>query len=634
MAERRSIDISVVIPTYNRKRLLEECLDSVLCQDLPGGSFEIVVVDDGSSDGTGLFAGGPGKARGNIRYIRQERRGPAAARNTGAAHCGGRIIAFIDDDCRACSGWLRGILDAHRLHPSAAAVGGYTLPDPEGGIAQEVSQFLSNSSIEIDCGRGREPIFFPTCNVSLKREIFSRCEFNPSFPFPAGEDLEFFWRLHKQGEGLVFDPKIKVVHRRLPGPAAFCRQAYLYGRGNLLVKRLHRDHVLLRELKTGRFGFWVGMLVNMAKVPRFAYCLCRFFARSREASYGRLKKAGVFFFFCLHKIAYIFGNVAEFCSGRRLPFAAPQLLILDVTHKCNLRCRICDIWKNAGREKDIPGRYVRKLLKEAASSGIQEVAFSGGEAMLRSDILDLLACARGLGLKGVGLLSNGIAVRRDFGKLEPFLRDGTAVPVLSLDSLRPGLHNYVRDDARAWENSIEALKSLADLRKEAPGVKFSLISIVFERNLEELEDLYVFARELGACNIQYQPLLANNLKMSERKNAELWVKPGSFGSLERAVERLIARGRSDGGFLRNSEGNLRLFKKYFAGELAPGDCVCSSADRTVLVANDGYCRTCFSAYGDIRRQSLTDILSGPRINEARERVRKCPWPCLLPCFCD
>jgi len=112
------------------------------------------------------------------------------------------------------------------------------------------------------------------------------------------------------------------------------------------------------------------------------------------------------------------------------------------------------------------------------------------------------------------------------------------------------------------------------------------------------------------------------------------VKPGSFGSLERAVERLIARGRSDGGFLRNSEGNLRLFKKYFAGELTPGDCVCSSAGRTVLVANDGYCRTCFSAYGDIRRQSLADILSGPRINEARERVRKCPWPCLLPCFCD
>ena len=120
--------------------------------------------------------------------------------------------------------------------------------------------------------------------------------------------------------------------------------------------------------------------------------------------------------------------------------------------------------------------------------------------MLRSDILDLLACARGLGLKGVGLLSNGITVRRDFGKLEPFLRDGTAVPVLSLDSLRPELHNYVRDDARAWENSIEALKALADLRKEASGVKFSVISIVFERNLEELEDLYVFARELGAAN--------------------------------------------------------------------------------------------------------------------------------------
>ncbi len=634
MAENRSIDISVVIPTYNRKHLLADCLDSLLRQGLPGRAFEIIVVDDGSSDGTDVLAGEAGRREGNVRYIRQERRGPAAARNNGAAHCGGRIVAFIDDDCRACPGWLQGMLDAHRLHPDAAAVGGYTLPDPEGDAAQEVSQFLSNSSIEIDCGGGREPIFFPTCNVSLKKDVLSRCKFDPSFPFPAGEDLEFFWRLHKQGAGLVFDPEIRVTHRRLPGTAAFCRQAYLYGRGNLLVQRIHRDHVLLKELKTGRFGFWAGTLVNIAGIPRFAYCLYRLFMRSRGRSYGLLKKAGVFFYFCLHKTAYILGNMAEFRSRRRLPFTAPQLLILDVTHKCNLHCRICDIWKNAGREKDIPGRYVRKLLKEAASLGIKEVTFSGGEAMLRSDILDLLAYARGQGLKGVGLLSNGIAVRKNLGKIEPFLRDGTAVPVLSLDSLRPELHNYVRADGRAWENSIETLKSLGALRKQAPEVKFSLISIVFERNLEELEDLYVFARELGACNIQYQPLLANNLRMSERKNAELWVKPGSFDRLESAVERLAARGRSDGGFLRNSGENLRLFRKYFAGELVPGDCACSSAGRTVLIANDGHCRTCFSAYGDIRRQSLEDILAGPRIIEARGSVRKCPWPCLLPCFCD
>ncbi|MFA5319734.1 MAG: glycosyltransferase [Candidatus Omnitrophota bacterium] len=633
MAEPKSIDISVVVPTYNRKRLLEECLDSLLRQEVPGHAFEIVVVDDGSTDGTDLFVEGLRERRGDIHYVRQERRGPAAARNNGAEYCRGRILAFIDDDCRACRGWLQGMLLSHRAAPGAAAVGGYTIPEG-GDISQDVSQFLSNSSIEVETQRGREPVFFPTCNVSIKKEAFAFNKFDTAFPFPAGEDLEFFWRLHKKGAKFVFKPDIRVIHRRTPGLAGFCRQAYLYGRGNLLVQRIHRDHVLLKEIKTGRVGFWAGTLVNLLKIPRFAYCLCLIFLRSRGHARRFPEEAAAFFYFCAHKAAYICGNVVEFCRNRPLPSEVPGLLILDITHKCNLRCRVCDIWKSADKEMDLPGRYVKKMLREARTLEIKEIAFSGGEALLRGDIIELIEYARNLGHKNVGLLSNGIAVKRHFKELEPFFRDGTLLPVLSLDSLRPELHNYVRADAGAWEGSVGALKALADLKKDCPEVKFSVISIVFERNLEELKDIYMFARDLGAAGIQFQPLLANNLRMSERKKAELWVKKENIGKLENAVAGLIEQGRRDNAFLRNSEANLGLFTKYFSGELGPQDCACLSAGRTLLVANDGHCRTCFSAYGDIRRQNLEKIISGPKIIAARERVRLCPWPCLLPCFCD
>jgi len=633
MAELKSIDISVVVPTFNRKRLLAECLDSLLCQKTPGVYCEIIVVDDGSTDGTDLFFRGGADHRGNIRYVRQERRGPAAARNNGVEHCRGRIIAFIDDDCLACPDWLQGMFRAHSADPDAAAVGGYTLPET-GGIAQDVSQFLSNSSIEAATSRGREPVFFPTCNVSIKKEVFAFDKFDAAFPFPAGEDLEFFWRLHKKKFKLVFEPGIRVIHRRAPGLAGFCRQAYLYGRGNLLVQRIHHDHVLLKELKTGRFDFWTGTLVNLAKIPRFAYCLCRNFLRSRGAAYRSHQKAAAFLYFCAHKAAYICGNAAEFLRARPLPSAAPGLLIMDITHKCNLRCRICDIWKNADKERDLPGRYVKKILREAGALGIKEIAFSGGEALLRGDIFEIIEYARGLGRKNIGLLSNGIAVRRHFKELEPFFCDGTLIPVISLDSLRPELHNYIRADSAAWEGSIGALKALSSLKKSCPEVRFSVITIIFERNLDELEDIYSFVRDLGACGIQYQPLLANNLQMAQRKDAELWVKSGNIGKLEAAVSALTARKRRDGAFLRNSEANLGLFKKYFAGELLPEDCVCLSAGRTILIANDGHCRTCFSAYGDIRRQSLEKIVSGREIAAAREGVKKCLWPCLLPCFCD
>jgi glycosyltransferase involved in cell wall biosynthesis len=86
---------SVVIPTYNRVRLIRKALDSVLGQDYQ--DFEIIVVDDGSTDGTEhvleCFAG-------KIRIFHQENHGPGAARNLGAQKSRGEYIAFLDsDDC-------------------------------------------------------------------------------------------------------------------------------------------------------------------------------------------------------------------------------------------------------------------------------------------------------------------------------------------------------------------------------------------------------------------------------------------------------------------------------------------------------------------------------------------------------
>jgi glycosyltransferase involved in cell wall biosynthesis len=88
-----SIRISVVIPAYNRQRWLGRAIDSVLSQERPAD--EIIVVDDGSTDGTGQVASGYGK---RIRYIRQDNAGPSAARNAGIAAATGNWIAFLDAD--------------------------------------------------------------------------------------------------------------------------------------------------------------------------------------------------------------------------------------------------------------------------------------------------------------------------------------------------------------------------------------------------------------------------------------------------------------------------------------------------------------------------------------------------------
>src|SRR5438132_9146990 len=85
--------ISIVIPTYNRIRLLRETIESIRTQTAK--DFELIVVDDGSTDETREYLVAQGST---LRFVRQENRGPGAARNLGAQHAGGEYVAFVDSD--------------------------------------------------------------------------------------------------------------------------------------------------------------------------------------------------------------------------------------------------------------------------------------------------------------------------------------------------------------------------------------------------------------------------------------------------------------------------------------------------------------------------------------------------------
>src|SRR3954454_4952353 len=158
--------VSVVMATHNRAQRLAAMLDSLREQTLPHDDFEVIVVDDASTDdGATRRTLEEALPRGGLalRVVHRDRsRGPAVARNQGWHMAGAPLVAFTDDDCRAAPGWLAAAVAVADAHPGAI-VQGRTDPMPE-----EWDQFSPfHHTLEIhEAGPSYE-----TCNIFYPREL-------------------------------------------------------------------------------------------------------------------------------------------------------------------------------------------------------------------------------------------------------------------------------------------------------------------------------------------------------------------------------------------------------------------------------------------------------------------------------
>ena len=229
---------SIVVPTYERPAQLAACLAALRALERPGGSIEIVVVNDGGTALGPLDAGGPDPGLA-IRGLDQPNAGPAAARNAGAASALGDHLAFTDDDCLPDRRWLVAIDAALRTAPDAL-VGGRTVNDAAGDVYADASQRLVDFAAGWFAG-GEEGRFFTSNNLAVSRDAFLAAGgFDARFRF-AGEDREFTDRWSAQGRPSLAAPDAVVRHAHHHTLRTFLRMHFSYGRGAVGFRRVRAD---------------------------------------------------------------------------------------------------------------------------------------------------------------------------------------------------------------------------------------------------------------------------------------------------------------------------------------------------------------------------------------------------------
>ncbi|MEN3339648.1 MAG: hypothetical protein V7647_3324 [Acidobacteriota bacterium] len=211
-------DVSIVIPTYNRGPLLEPLLTRLLAQESGSVEFEIVVVDNNSTDGTRAIVESVARtdARGRLRYVFEPRQGVSYARNTGVASTTAPIILFLDDDGVPVADWVRSMKQAFDEHPEVDCIGGritprWVHPRPSwlaaphwGPIAVQDRPHAAYLNAQ------QASACLLSANLGCRREAFNAVGgFSPEYP--RNQDREFEMRLWRAGRQGLYLPAMDVT---------------------------------------------------------------------------------------------------------------------------------------------------------------------------------------------------------------------------------------------------------------------------------------------------------------------------------------------------------------------------------------------------------------------------------------
>ncbi|MFW6162477.1 MAG: sugar transferase [Planctomycetota bacterium] len=256
--------ISVVVPAYDAAGTLGRCLRALSRQTVDRDRYEVIVVDDGSTDATADVA----RAHG-VRVVRQENAGPAAARNRGAREARGELLLFTDADCAPARDWIER-LSAPFSDPEVVGAKGVYRTRQRSLVARFVQ--LEYEGKYARMARQEQVDFIDTYSAAYRRDVFlANGGFETLFPTASVEDQELSFRLARKGYRLVFVPDAVVTHVHDVTPLQYARRKLNIGTWKALLLRWHPERAVrdshtpqVLKLQLGLAGL---LCVSLLAVP-------------------------------------------------------------------------------------------------------------------------------------------------------------------------------------------------------------------------------------------------------------------------------------------------------------------------------------------------------------------------------
>lgn len=250
------MQLSIIIPTYNRADILKECLKRLEDQDFMKNEFEVIVVDDGSTDNTKeIVEKAQKKYSIEINYLYQKNQGQGIARNYALRYAKGKIVAFIGDDILVLPDFVKQHLNFHRKYKNEnEAVLGFVGWDPRLEVTPFMEWLTNGSSVlgkfgghqfayeKLQGKKRADYNFFYTSNISLKRSLLKKHPFDSRFSSYGWEDIELGYRLTKK-ENLIlyYNPMAVGYHMHPMDESSLEKRMYQIGKSAHLFHKKYPE---------------------------------------------------------------------------------------------------------------------------------------------------------------------------------------------------------------------------------------------------------------------------------------------------------------------------------------------------------------------------------------------------------
>jgi MoaA/NifB/PqqE/SkfB family radical SAM enzyme len=315
------------------------------------------------------------------------------------------------------------------------------------------------------------------------------------------------------------------------------------------------------------------------------------------------------------------------------PFTKPYFINLGLTHKCNLRCKICETWKFGLKpEKELKLHELKNVVNEIGKWGGINLSFAGGEPLLRKrELLECIKLAKRWNLV-THVTTNGQLIDKETA--EELVSSGLDFLQISLDGAKEKTNDYIRGKG-TYRKAMDAIEKIKVAKEKFNShLKLSLTTVVTNKNLDELLDIVKLVEDLNLYEVSFNPYNLDTSYMKEKsyEKDEFWIKKNNITKLRRICRKLIKMKR-EGRRIGTPFFMLRMMPNYFERKVMFKDGICLAGFSYIYIKPNGDVDVCGKGPSlNVKEHSIKKIWYSLNFAKTRFKIARCKKPCLMLCF--